>query len=412
MHPIRVFTLLATAGLAAGNQEPAANVNSRYTVESVEIAPEGKYRVSDSLAGAMRALIGSKFNHESVEKLARRIRRELRARVVAMKVAKGNQPEHVRVIYEPSFRKGNSEVVLPRFVYHARQNFTFGADANFRPEEGHTLRFGILTDNDELIERYSGIRGGYERSGLAGDRLAVCFDIESWRAQWNGATRATLDRTPEVPGIYRWRFHFRPAMTVTPVDGLTLSGGISVQRFETQFPTTRTESSTAAIGSIRFERQWEPSPLHRHGFEAGYWVRSATRALESDFVYTRHLFDARYRYSGRRDELILSAVGGTIYGRAPLFERFALGNSRTLRGWNKIDVNPMGGDRMAHGSIDYRFHWFRAVYDVGSAWNRGQTARVRQSIAPGIGKDGMWLLVAFPIREGRADPIFMTGINF
>jgi outer membrane protein assembly factor BamA len=104
-----------------------------------------------------------------------------------------------------------------------------------------------------------------------------------------------------------------------------------------------------------------------------------------------------------------------VNGQAPLFERFALGNSRTLRGWNKYDVDPLGGERMAHGSVDYRFRWFRVIYDTGSAWRRGGPVRVRHSLALGLthkGASGFSAMVAFPIREGSIDPIFITGINF
>ena len=40
--------------------------------------------------------------------------------------------------------------------------------------------------------------------------------------------------------------------------------------------------------------------------------------------------------------LLLRGLAGTISGRAPLFERFALGDTRTLRGWNKFDVDQWG----------------------------------------------------------------------
>ena len=417
MHlPMRMFRfalpiLIGAASLIAGNQEPAANVNSRYTVESVEIVPKDKYRVSESLLDDMRRLVGERFNHELLDTIARRIRRELKARSVSMKVTRGDQADHVKVIYEPSFRRGDSDVVVPRFLYHTKNNFTFGIDAHIRTG-GNTISFGALTDNDELIERYSGVRGGFERGGIAGDRLAVKFDLESWRSQWKSATREALAESPEVPGVYRTRFVFRPAIVAKPVSGLSITGGISMQRFETQFPTSRTEASTAAIGSLRLDRQWEPSPGNRHSVAAGYEIRAATNTLDSDYVYTRHFWDASYSFKGRRERVILSGMAGHLNGRAPLFERFVLGNSKTLRGWNRFDIAPIGADRMAHGSADYRYRWFRAVYDVGSVWQRRGKAKVRQSIGIGVGGDEFWALLAFPIREGRAEPMFIVGMNF
>jgi hypothetical protein len=406
-----VLLMLAATPAVAGDRDPA-NVNSRYTVESIEIVPPGKHKVSDELREAINRLVGARFDHEALSAIGRRIRRELHARMVTMKVTRGTKPEHVQVSFEPSFGRGKSgDVVVPRLIYHSKNNFTYGVDARFASGP-NAVSFGVLTDNDELVERYSGIRAGFERGGIAGDRLAFRFDLESWRAQWTRATQLALDDAPEVPGIYRTRFQFRPAVVVTPVAGLTLTAGMSLQRFETQFPTARTEASTAAIASLRLDRRWELSPGRFHRVDAGYGVRSATRSLDSDFVYTRHSVDAAYSFRSRRESVTASLLAGSIHGRAPLFERFVLGNSRTLRGWNRFDVAPLGGDRVVHGSLDYRWRWFRAVYDAGSVWDHGLKAKLRQSIGAGLGHDGAWLLVAFPIREGRAEPMVVAGINF
>jgi outer membrane protein assembly factor BamA len=109
--------------------------------------------------------------------------------------------------------------------------------------------------------------------------------------------------------------------------------------------------------------------------------------------------------------LIASAMAGWINGRAPLFERFVLGNSRTLRGWSKWDVAPLGSDQMVHASIDYSYREFRVVYDAGSSRAFGGDRKLRQSIAVGYGR-GFGFLIAFPLREGRMEPIFMLGMNF
>ena len=44
--------------------------------------------------------------------------------------------------------------------------------------------------------------------------------------------------------------------------------------------------------------------------------------------------------------IIDDLTAGFITGRAPLFERFVLGNGTTLRGWNKFQLDPLGGSRM------------------------------------------------------------------
>ena len=65
----------------------------------------------------------------------------------------------------------------------------------------------------------------------------------------------------------------------------------------------------------------------------------------------------------------------SISGRAPLFERFVLGTSSTLRGWNKFDIDPLGGDRMVHNTLEYRYRMLEVFYDTGAVWNRGQAGR-------------------------------------
>jgi outer membrane protein assembly factor BamA len=105
-------------------------------------------------------------------------------------------------------------------------------------------------------------------------------------------------------------------------------------------------------------------------------------------------------------------VSGVISGRAPLFERFVLGNSQTLRGWSKFDVAPLGASRMAHNSLEYRYKIFRVVYDAGAAWDRGQHADPKHSLGVGLRRHEFSLLVAFPVRAGRAEPMFIAGMNF
>ena len=67
-----------------------------------------------------------------------------------------------------------------------------------------------------------------------------------------------------------------------------------------------------------------------------------------------------------------------IAGRAPLFERFVLGNASTLRGWNKYELDPAGGNRMVHNSVEYRYGAFQAFYDTGAVWDRNDPAVIYQ----------------------------------
>jgi outer membrane protein assembly factor BamA len=61
----------------------------------------------------------------------------------------------------------------------------------------------------------------------------------------------------------------------------------------------------------------------------------------------------------------------------------------------------------------------RVFYDTGSVWDSGKTPEVKQSagvgISTGLGlfrKDLFLLAFAFPIRQGRVEPVFIAGMNF
>jgi outer membrane protein assembly factor BamA len=145
---------------------------------------------------------------------------------------------------------------------------------------------------------------------------------------------------------------------------------------------------------------------------AEYKLRAAARELDSDFVYSRHRAEMRYSLTRGRNVLIDDVSVGAISGRAPLFERFYLGNSSTLRGWNKYDLDPTGGNRMVHNTVEYRYGVFQIFYDSGAVWDASETATVRHAAGLGLRQGAFSLALAFPIREGRIDPVFMVGMNY
>jgi len=413
MKHLWLLAFLGT-GLWAAGQEPNSNVNSRYTVESVEVSGVPESRLSKGLRARLHQMVGQKFSQEKVREVARRIRQEFPGRRVSEKVVRGMKLEHVKVIFEVARRHPGREhfdVSAPRGLYHAKQGWSGELDATIKIETS-ALKFGIVSDGDRLLERYAGVRAGYENRKLGTEHVRLAFQFESYHQIWNRTTLLALDRAPGAPGIYRTRQNFQPQLNLLPARGLRLSFGASFQRFQTQFPAARTESANAAIGTLRYDRSLEDSASNVHRFEAGYSLRAATKALDSDFVYARHLWDFRYTLSRHRNLLTVHFVSGVMNGRAPLFERFVLGNSTTLRGWNKFDVAPVGGDRVVHNTVEYGYHHFRIFYDTGAVWTRGQDPEGKHSVGLGFRTGEFFLALAFPVKAGRAEPIFMTGLNF
>ena len=393
----------------SGNQPVAANVNSRYVVERADIQPEGlQHKLGQFLLARVRALPGQAFDSTALEELTQRIRQQLPAYQVVLKVTRGAAREQLRVTFE-LIRKGQGpDVVVPRFLYHSKQNFTLGADANLQHGE---LLFsaGALSDQDELIERFSGGRFKAERGVLAGGRVRFGMAAEAWRSQWNPAVRPAAEESAEVE-IYRTRMHFRPFVAVRLFEPLEWEAGISTHRLHMESPGARHKLSSAAYTSLRLMRRWKGLENSRT-LEADYELRVGSGALGSDFAYRRHLASSTWRYEDRRNVFSASVLAGWINGRAPLFERFVLGNSRTLRGWSKWDVAPLGSDQVVHASADYSYREFRVVYDTASSRAFGGPGKVRQSVAVGYGR-GFGFLIAFPLRNGRFEPIFMLGMNF
>jgi outer membrane protein assembly factor BamA len=417
MKSLVLLAVIAVSPLAATptTDSPAAdNVNSRYTVESVELSKYLEKRMPRDLREELDGLVGRKFDPGVVADLAGKIRDELHV-VVRHRIEKGFQPDHVRVIYEARERRWDEDDArVTKLSYHQKQGWTAGLELGF-DAGSNRFELGAQSDADRLIERYSGFNLGYQRR--FGDHIRFRFDFDTFHQQWNPATEQALLSRTDVPGIYRERYSMEPAVFFLITPNLSLSTGISIQHFQTQFPAARFEAANAVVTTLRHRRRWQSSgSVAGHELDAGYSLRAATNLLDSDFVYTRHLANASYSLRFGRQMVLLRALAGTMSGRAPLFERFALGDTRTLRGWNKFDVDPVGGSRVAHGSVQYQCRPLGVFYDTGAVWDRNRPVVARHSagltLALGALKDGPYITVAFPIRSGSIAPLFMLAMNF
>jgi hypothetical protein len=241
------------------------------------------------------------------------------------------------------------------------------------------------------------------------DRLQLRFEFDSFHEQWN---QSTLNAAS--PGeIYRTRQVFTPEAAVVITPTVELSFGVSFARFRPTVVNAKTESSNAVVSTLRYHRRWGSAHDENEQEVTGsYSIRSATNVFQSDPIFTSHLVNARYRFRHVHNTVELGFVAGRIVGNAPLFERFVLGNSALLRGWNKFDLDPVGGSRVTHGSIDYRYRFFQVFYDTGAVWNRAPEREQKQSAGVGLKKEPFQLAVAFPLRGGHAEPIFYAGMNF
>lgn len=407
-----VIGALAALPPAFCKQEPELNVNSRYKVESVEVTGRRGTRLSEGLRVDLNKVVGQRLDHAVLDRLAARIKKELHVSSVTVKVSRGSLPEHVAVEFQVTkSHESDFELNMPKFLYHAKQGWSGMGEATVHAG-GNDFTFGLLSDGDESIERFAGIQARFQRKQVGTQRLGLGFEFDSYHQQWNNATLTAAPPTDDFPGIYRSRQNFAPTATLVLAQPLTLSVGVSFERLQTQYPVARTESANAAVTTLRYQQRWKDSEETSQELDASYELRAATKTLESDFVYVRHTITVRYTFRHERSTVAIGFLGGGMNGRAPLFERFVLGNASTLRGWNKYDLDPLGGDRVAHGSLEYRYRIFQIFYDTGSVWDRGKDHEQKQSLGAGIRVEGFQLAFAFPIRSGRVEPVFYAGLNF
>ena len=402
---MRVWLLiaLAAASLLRADDDTDQNINSKYTVESVELLPASAAKHAGSaIKSDMGAMVGQKFDQAAIDKLSKRIASELH-RKVEHRVEKGTQPEHVKVVYDaPQSIEADADVT--KLAYTSKEGFTGALQSNF-DLAGLRVHAGMQSDADHLLERYAGYNLGASRR--IGERVLLRLDFESFHQQWNATTIRALAERPDVPGVYRERYHVAPSVSVVIAEPLTVTFGVDIQHFETQFPAARFEASNAVTTTLRYRRRWS-SDASRQEVDAAYGLRAATRTLGSDYVYARHAITAEYR--GQIGESTFSArfLAGAMNGQAPLFERFTLGDSTTLRGWNKFDLAPAGADRMWHQSVEFHHHLFSYFFDAGSIWNEGGERKIRLATGVGFGV----LFVGFPLNADDGDATFILNVRF
>ncbi len=418
MRFVWLASIVWSSLLLAGTPEQDINVNTRYTVESVELAGDSPAGISTGLRGELKRLVGSKLNPAALDDLATRIRRELHVRAVTHHLLRGQTPEHVKVVFDVRGTPAKFEASIPKLVYRSDGGIS-GLVEGTASVGAQALTFGVVSDGDNLAERYSGIRARYQDNRLGTDRLRFRLDFESYRDQWNPATTNALNQpgpAVDTSGIYSSRQNIEPLVTFVLLKGspgiMNLTLGTSFERFQPEFAAARTESANAMVTTLRYHRRVEGSGANQQEWDAGYSLRAATNMLGSDFVYARHQGDVQYVYSWGRNQMLDDLTVGAITGRAPLFERFMLGNSTMLRGWNRFDLDPLGGNRVVHNSLEYRYRLLDVFYDSGAIWDQGETAVLRHSIGIGVRQNGMYAALAFPIKEGHIEPVFMVGMNY
>jgi hypothetical protein len=410
--------LLLGSLLSAAPQDLDNNVNARYTVETVILSGKGwtanlqsesTNKISTNLLHQLTAIIGQKLNPASLDTLAQNLKKELSAREVTHRIVRGETPEQVRVEFEVRPARATLGMNVNQFLYDSKQGYSGSGEAALTTGT-HMFALGLVSNGDWLPERFSGIAARYEDSRVGTDRLSFKFEAETFHTQWNQASLEAMAASPaDVPALYRARQAFQPTATVVLFKPLTITVGARVERFQDEGPLGQIEAADAAIADLHYHQSME-GPDSQQDFDADMSLHSATRALNTDYVYTLRTAGIRYQYHRGKQTITENAWGGYITGRAPLSDRFVLGNSEYLRGWNKYEIDPLGGNRALSNSVEYHYGPLQAFYDAGAIWEEGQPIVARHSVGIGLRESIFSLAVAIPMRAGHVEPIFIMGI--
>jgi hypothetical protein len=268
-----------------------------------------------------------------------------------------------------------------------------------------------LANSEDSIEENSSAGLRFETRKLGTRRLGASLEWSWFDQDWRDPTLNALPLHPEIPRPYDTRTTLTPLLKFAFTPDLSVAAGVSISELKALAPATESQMANAAVAAIDFERQWKDQSDTTHSAAANFGVRAGSRSLESDLAYTKYLAQGSYRFDFGRHHLQTTGMAGGITGHAPLFERFALGDSTTLRGWDKYDITPVGGDRMVYSSIEYRYTGIALFLDIGSVWDANSEKKIRVSTGVGFHAGPAYLVVGFPLNTDNLTAVLAMGLR-
>jgi len=401
-----------------GRREPPDrddNVNARYIVEEARITGLPEEELTQPLRDDLQALSGKRLDSGEAERLQERLERELPRYEFSRRIRRGSEVGRIRLVYEARKKELpawlNFVPLQSNALFHSEQGWGSYLDLGIGDE---TFRFTpiVAIDNaDDLVEEYSGIGLRFEARKLGTRRLGASLEWSSFDQDWRAATLDALAFSPGIPPAYETRSTITPLVKFAFAPDISIAAGVSISELEPLTPATNSQMANAAVATIEFNRRWKDGSDARHRAQGSFGVRAGSRQLESDLAYTRYLGQGSYRFDFGSHHVQATGMAGSITGDAPLFERFTLGDSSTLRGWDKYDIAPAGADRMIYSSVEYRYTGLSLFLDVGSVWDDNTERQVRVSTGVGFHAGPAYFVVGFPLNTDNLTAIFMMGLR-
>ncbi len=296
-------------------------------------------------------------------------------------------------------------------IFHSEQGWGSYLDLGIGDRNIRFTPIVAIDNADDLVEEYSGWGLRFETRKLGTRRLGASLEWSWFEQDWRSATLDALALQPGIPGPYDTRSTITPLVKFAFSPDLSVGAGVSISELEPLVPATGSQMANAAVASIGYDRRWRDRSDAAHQVEASFGVRAGTHDLESDLDYRRYLGQGSYRYDFGRHHVQAIGMAGGITGQAPLFERFTLGDSTTLRGWDKYDIAPAGADRMFYSSIEYRYTGLALFLDVGSVWDTGTERKVRVSTGFGLHAGPAFVVVGFPLNTDNLTAVVTLGLR-
>ncbi len=401
-----------------GRQEDSnqdENVNGRYIVEQADITGVPDADLTQALRDDLKGLVGKRLDSGDADRFRERLERELPRYEISRRIQRGTEVGRIKLLYEARKKEPppwlRFEPIHSNSVYHSDQGWGSYWDVNIGDR---TIRFTPIiawANSEDSIEEYSGVGLRFETRKLGTRRLGASLEWSWFDQDWRNQTLAALPFKPDVPVPYDTRTTVTPMLKFAITPDLGIGGGVSISELEALAPATESQMANAVVASIDFDRQWKASSDVTHRAVASFGVRAGSRSLESDLAYTRYLGQGSYRFDFGRHHVQATGMAGGITGHAPLFERFALGDSLTLRGWDKYEISPAGGDRMVYSSVEYRYTGVSLFLDVGSVWDANTERKVRVSTGFGFHAGPAFLVVGIPLNTDNLTAVLALGLR-
>jgi Omp85 superfamily domain len=391
------------------------NVNSRYIVEKADIVGLPDAELTPSLRDDLQALVGKRLDSGDADRFEDRMERELPGYDVSRRIERGSEKGRIRLVYEARKKEPppwlDFEPLRSNLVYHSDQGWGTYFDVGIGDRAVRFTAIGAIANSEDSVEEYSGFGLRFETRKLGTRRLGASFEWSTFEQDWRTPTLDALAFRPDISRPYETRSTITPLLKFAFTPELSIGAGVSIAELDPLAPATDSQMANAAVASIDYNRDWTDSAAAKHRVEAGFGVRAGSRQLESDLAYTRYLGQGTYRYHSGRHRVQATGMAGAITGHPPLFERFALGDSTTLRGWDKFDITPAGGDRVAYSSIEYRYTGIALFLDIGSVWDANTERHVRVSTGFGFHAGPAFFVVGFPLNTDNLSAVVTMGLR-